>query len=56
MSTRAVPTARGIRRDDLIILTGVGTAVRRPYLLRRIKVVEPTTWFQTIFRSEGRRS
>jgi hypothetical protein len=43
MGTRAVPTARGIRRDDLITLTGVGATVRCPYPLRRIEVVEPTT-------------
>jgi len=43
LGTRAVPTARGIRRDDLITLTGVGATVRCPYPLRRIEVVEPTT-------------
>jgi hypothetical protein len=43
LGTRAVPTARGIRRDDLIILTGVGAPVRCPYPLRRVEVVEPTT-------------
>jgi Domain of unknown function (DUF4372)/Transposase DDE domain len=43
LGTRTVPTARGIRRDDLITLTGVGAPVRCPYPLRRVEVVEPTT-------------
>jgi hypothetical protein len=41
--TRTVPTARGILRDELITLTGVGAATRCPYALRRIEVVERTT-------------
>jgi uncharacterized protein DUF4372/DDE family transposase len=43
VATREVPANRGIVKDELIELAGVGAAAKCPYPLRRVEVEDPET-------------
>jgi IS4 transposase len=49
VGTRAVPENRGIVRDELIELTGIGAAEKCPYALRRVEVEDPDTGDTLVF-------